>query len=42
MKLIFFFKLDRTKKYMEKDIEEDKAFFQDRKNLLYDQIHFFL
>ena len=41
MKLIFFFKLDRTKKYMEKDIEEDKAFFQDRKNLLYDQIHFF-
>ena len=39
-KWIYFFKLDRTKKYMEKDIEEDKTFFQDRKNLLYDQIHF--
>ncbi len=40
MKLISFFKLDRTKKYMEKDIEEDKTFFQDRKNLLYDDFHF--
>ena len=24
-KWIYFFKLDRTKKYMEKDIEEDKV-----------------
>ena len=42
MKLINFFKLDRTRKYMEKDIEEDKTFFQSRKNLLYHDIHIFI
>lgn len=40
MKLINFFKLDRTRKYMEKDIEEDKTFFQNRKKCLNDDIHF--
>ena len=40
MKLIKFFKLDRTRKYMEKDIEEDKTFFQNRKKCLYDDIRF--
>ena len=40
MKMINFFKLDRSRIYSEKGIEEDKAFFQERKRSLYGNILF--